>query len=205
MRGAPQVGFSETIRKIKARTSLLTRFRPPTCLNLETHVQYKRNPARCQSRRFGSDQDERLPPRGPERSHRNPEKLVQDSQSSARTFRVQSQQLPTESQVFEDKVLAAAKNADHPAEEMSERHDHGKNIIGAIRIQLCVKSLILQMYDILARHNTGKCVNPESLASQSILVSVNVRSSNLFSHPKQNRLPFESVTFCTVFSMGAEQ
>src|SRR5437762_2660744 len=48
MRGAPQVGFSETIRKIKARTSLLTRFRPPTWRTLETHVQYKRNPARCQ-------------------------------------------------------------------------------------------------------------------------------------------------------------
>jgi hypothetical protein len=42
------VGFSETIRKTKARTSLLTRFRPPTWLTLETQVQYKRNPARCQ-------------------------------------------------------------------------------------------------------------------------------------------------------------
>ena len=48
MRGAPQVGFSATIRKIRARTSLLTRFRPPTRLNLEIHVQYKRNPAPCQ-------------------------------------------------------------------------------------------------------------------------------------------------------------
>src|SRR6266446_2886621 len=48
MLGAPQVGFSATIRKIKARTSLLTRFRPPPWLILETHVQYKRNPARCQ-------------------------------------------------------------------------------------------------------------------------------------------------------------
>src|ERR1700686_4318095 len=48
MRGAPQVGFSATIRKIKSRTSLLTRFRPPTWLILETHLQYKRNPARCQ-------------------------------------------------------------------------------------------------------------------------------------------------------------
>jgi hypothetical protein len=47
MRGAPQVGFSATIRKIRARTSLLTRLRP-TCLALETQVQYKRNPARCQ-------------------------------------------------------------------------------------------------------------------------------------------------------------
>src|SRR5215472_15839975 len=48
MRGAPQLGFSATIRKIRARTSLLTRFRPPTRLNPEIHVQYKRNPARCQ-------------------------------------------------------------------------------------------------------------------------------------------------------------
>src|SRR5205823_7443309 len=36
------------MRRIKARTSLLTGFRPPTWLILETHVQYKRNPARCQ-------------------------------------------------------------------------------------------------------------------------------------------------------------
>src|SRR6516162_6331833 len=48
MRGAPQVGFSATIRKIRARTSLLTPFRPPTRLNLEIHVQYQRNPAPCQ-------------------------------------------------------------------------------------------------------------------------------------------------------------
>jgi hypothetical protein len=39
------VGFSETIRKIKARTSLLTRFRPPTFLTFDTHAQYKRKPA----------------------------------------------------------------------------------------------------------------------------------------------------------------
>src|SRR6516165_7165394 len=48
MRGAPQVGFSATMRKIRARTSLLTPFRPPTRLNLEIHVQYQRNPAPCQ-------------------------------------------------------------------------------------------------------------------------------------------------------------
>src|SRR5215469_9235662 len=48
MRGAPQVGFSATIRKIRARISLLTPFRPPSRRNLEIHVQYKRNPAPCQ-------------------------------------------------------------------------------------------------------------------------------------------------------------
>src|SRR6516164_1303333 len=48
MRGAPQVGFSATIRKVTPRTSLLTPFRPPTRLNLEIHIQYKRNPVPCQ-------------------------------------------------------------------------------------------------------------------------------------------------------------
>src|SRR6516164_4683948 len=48
MRVAPQVGFSATIRKIRARTSLPTPLRPPTRLNLAIHAQYKRNPAPCQ-------------------------------------------------------------------------------------------------------------------------------------------------------------
>src|SRR6516162_4297783 len=58
-----------------------------------------------------------------------------------------------ESQVFEDEVLAGAKRADNPPEEMPKRNHHGKNIIGTIRIQLCAKSFILQVYDVLARHN----------------------------------------------------
>ena len=48
MRGTPQVGFSATMRKIKVRISLLTRFRPSTCPTLEIHDQYRRNHARCQ-------------------------------------------------------------------------------------------------------------------------------------------------------------
>ena len=40
----------------------------------------------------------------------------------------------------------------HPAEEMSERHDHSKNLIGTIRIQLFSRSFILPVYDVLARH-----------------------------------------------------
>ena len=59
---------------------------------------------------------------------------------------MQSEQLPTEGQVFEDEILAGAKRADNPPEEMPERNNHGKNIIGTIRIQLCAKSFILQEY-----------------------------------------------------------
>src|SRR6266404_9102109 len=56
-----------------------------------------------------SDQDERLPPPGPAHSQGNPEQFVQGSQSTARSLRVQSQQLPTECQVFEDKVRPQRK------------------------------------------------------------------------------------------------
>ena len=69
---------------------------------------------------------------------------------------MQSEQLSTESQVFEDEVVAGAKRADDPPEEMPERHNHSKNIIGTIRIQFCAKSFILRMYDVLARHNVKK-------------------------------------------------
>ena len=69
---------------------------------------------------------------------------------------MQSQQLSTESQVFEDEVLARTASAEHPTEEMSERHDHSKNLIGTIRIQLFAKSFILQVYDVLARHRCAK-------------------------------------------------
>jgi hypothetical protein len=64
---------------------------------------------------------------------------------------MQSQQLPTESQVLEDEVLPGTENADQPTEEMSERHEHIRNYIGKVRIELCAKSFILQVYDVLAR------------------------------------------------------
>ena len=56
------------------------------------------------------------------------------------------------SQVFKDEVLTGTESADQPAEEMSERYDHGKNFTGKIRIELCAKSFILQVYDVLAKH-----------------------------------------------------
>ena len=82
---------------------------------------------------------------------------------------MQSQQLPTESQVLEDEVLPETENADQPAEEMSERYNHSRNYIGKVRIELCAKSFILRVYDILASHRghirraitfTSRCGRP---------------------------------------------
>ena len=66
---------------------------------------------------------------------------------------MQSQQLLMKSQVFEDEVLAGAESADHPPEEMPERQDHSKNIIGKVRINHGAKSFISWMYDVLARYS----------------------------------------------------
>jgi hypothetical protein len=78
------------------------------------------------------------------------------------SLRVQRQQLPTESQVLEDEVFPGTENADQATEEMSERHDHSRNYIGKVRIELCAKSFILQVYDVSARHN------PERSSGQRI-------------------------------------
>src|SRR5215472_3040017 len=48
MRGAPQVGFSATIRKSKSRTSWLTALRPARRRARERQAQYHRKPVRCQ-------------------------------------------------------------------------------------------------------------------------------------------------------------
>src|SRR5215831_418229 len=105
----------------------------------------------------GSNQDERLPPPGPEHSQGNPKQLVQGSQSTAWPLLVQSQQLLMESQVLKDEVLLGAESAEQPAEQMSERHDHVKDVTETSRIQLCAKSFILQVYDVLARNIPADC------------------------------------------------
>lgn len=47
MRGAPQVGFSTTMRKMSSRSSLLAHFLPARARLRESQVQYALNPARC--------------------------------------------------------------------------------------------------------------------------------------------------------------
>jgi hypothetical protein len=119
-----------------------------------------------------SDQDERLSPPGPAHSQRNPEQFVQGSQSTARSLRVQCQQLPTKSQVFEHEVLAGTESAGYPAEEMSEQHDHGKNSSGKDRIKLCAKSFISLVYDLLARHNSGRSGSTDHTGRRTSLIKL---------------------------------
>jgi len=66
---------------------------------------------------------------------------------------VQSQQLLPQRQVFEDEVLPGTERADQPPKEMPERHDHGKNLTGTVRIEFFAKSYILRVYEVSARHS----------------------------------------------------
>jgi hypothetical protein len=147
MRGAPQVGFSATKRKIRVRTSLLTRLRPPICLALETHVQYKRNPARCQfTTVLGVTRT---------RGFVHPDQIVLNAtqNSLCRTVNRRRGRFSwTESQVFEDEVFPKTTSADHPAQEMPEKHDHDKHFIGTVRIEPVAMSFILRVYEVLASH-----------------------------------------------------
>jgi hypothetical protein len=98
-----------------------------------------------------SNQDERLGPPRPERFQGDPEQLVQGSQSTARSLGVQREQLLTESKIFEDEVLSGTESTDNPSEEMSERRDHGQDLIETPSIKLFSKSLILRVHEVLTR------------------------------------------------------
>ena len=142
--------------------------------------------------RSRSDQDERLPPPRPERSQGNPKQFVQGSQSMVRSLRMQSQQLLTESQVFKDEVLTETESADHPAEEMSERRDHSRNHIGKARIEVCAKSFILQVYEVLARHNmeVWRLFSLRRACSPRTVPDVeNVHNAVAFIHGVHNSVP----------------
>ncbi len=81
---------------------------------------------------------------------------------------MQREQLLTESQVFEQKFFPGTESADHPAEKMPERHDHGENLIRIVRIELFAKSFILWVYDVLARHRPVNLQEPEAKRLRSL-------------------------------------
>jgi hypothetical protein len=99
--------------------------------------------------RSGCNQDERFLPSGPHLAQHHPEQLIYRGESTARPFGVQSEQLLTESEIFEDEALSRTKSRDNPAEEMPERRNHGKNLTGTPQIGLVANSLILRVHDVL--------------------------------------------------------
>src|SRR6267143_2899165 len=153
MRGAPQVGFSATIRKIKARTSLLTRFRPPTWLILETHVQYKRNPARCQfTTILGVTKTRGC-------LHLDQHILNATQNSLCRAVNRRRGRCACSASNCRRRAKFSRTRSARQLKELTNqprkcRSDKimAKNFSGKDRIELCAKSLISLVYDLLARH-----------------------------------------------------
>ena len=69
---------------------------------------------------------------------------------------MQSQQLLTQREVFENKALSGEESRDNPGEEMPERRDHGKNLTGTPQIELVAKLLILRLHDVLTNDTVGR-------------------------------------------------
>jgi hypothetical protein len=70
---------------------------------------------------------------------------------------------------------------------MSERHDHSRDYIGKVRIELCAKSFILQVYDVLARHTLSagdnsrvipKCAGSRCAGSSGTRSSIDKEAHN---------------------------
>jgi len=64
---------------------------------------------------------------------------------------VESEQLLTESEVFEDEIRAGTKNSDQPAENVSKQYSHGKEIFLEGPPRQLAKGLILRVYGVLTR------------------------------------------------------
>src|SRR5215472_386846 len=97
MRGAPQVGLSATIRKIRSRTSWEAGLLPIGPLALETNFQYRRNPGLCQRTTVSGLTKMRLPPTGPE----------------------------TQCQILKEETLSGAKKANQRCDTEFDMSKHG--------------------------------------------------------------------------------
>ena len=111
-------------------------------------------PADNRSRRH---QDKRLFPSRPKPAQQDPEQLVPGRESPARSLGVESQELLTKSEVFQDQILAGTECGENPASEVSEPHDQGKNLTQVRPVEPVAKSLYLQVHHVLRTHNPTIC------------------------------------------------
>ena len=126
MRGAPQVGFSATMRKINSRTSLDNLFLPTCFLTFEIMLQYMRNPVRYQRTTVsGLTTMRELLPRRPKVASEHPEQFVDGSESGLRMLALQDSQLLPELQVLKEQPSAVTKAAGQQSYTQPREVKHG--------------------------------------------------------------------------------
>src|SRR5215469_4661987 len=109
MTGAPQVGFSATMRKIRSPTSLLKGFLPAEQRFRESQAQYNRKPMRCQ-RTTVSGVTSRSGFFHPTTAFvAKPRTPCRESQPTPRSLGMESQQLLTKREVLQNEVFSGLK------------------------------------------------------------------------------------------------
>ena len=127
MRGAPQVGFSATMRKINSLNSFGVGLRPTGPRTREISFQYMRKPARCQRTTVsGVTMMDRLLPSRPQPTDGNPEELVKQIESRPRTTPFQHGQLLSQREVFKDEILAVAEYSKERPEREPQHAEHDR-------------------------------------------------------------------------------
>jgi hypothetical protein len=112
LRGAPQLGFSATMRNISSRNSVLTRLRPARLRCRESHVQLSLKPLRLppnHGRRL--DKNQCPLPAGPMPPQHHPEQLVAHRKSRMRMRSLENAELLPKSRVFQDQIAARANQS----------------------------------------------------------------------------------------------
>src|SRR6266436_7329268 len=117
MRGAPQVGFSATIRRISPRTSVDSFFLPTRFLAFEIKLQYSSKPSTMPANdRLRINEHERLLPGAPETTGEYPEDFVNRSHPGSGMLALQHSQLLPESEIFQEQASMRSKAAGEQAQ-----------------------------------------------------------------------------------------
>jgi hypothetical protein len=129
IRGAPQVGFSATIRKISSRTSLVVRFLPTCQRTLEINLQYVRKPLRCQRTTVSGVTMSRDCFQDDQTRRAITQKSLSKSPRLGRgRLRFQRDELLTQSEILDKETLPPAKEAHQRSGAEPKDAKHGQDL-----------------------------------------------------------------------------
>lgn len=69
---------------------------------------------------------------------------------------MEGQELLPKSEVFQNEILARRERRDNPANEVSNPHNHGKNLAETRVVGPTANSLTLRVHDVLTRHRVTR-------------------------------------------------
>ena len=128
MRGAPQVGFSTTIRKINSRTSFGVGFLPTRVPTLEISFQYKRKPARCQRITVSGVTTIRACFQPDQKRLTATQNSLSNGLRRGLTPPLQNGKMLAQCKILEEQTLSHAKEANQHSEAQADESKHGQEL-----------------------------------------------------------------------------